>query len=51
MLAEGVVQFVSPLADNASGLVDVRAVFANPKGVIRPGVKGRLVSSPVRSTP
>jgi RND family efflux transporter MFP subunit len=51
MLAEGVVQFVSPLADNASGLVDVRAVFANPKAVIRPGVKGRLLSSPVRSTP
>ena len=51
VLAEGVVQFVSPLADNASGLVDVRAVFANPKGLIRPGVKGRLLGAPLRSTP
>ena len=37
--ADGVVNFISPLADNASGLVDVRIRFANPKGQIRPGAK------------
>jgi RND family efflux transporter MFP subunit len=37
--ASGVVNFVSPLADSASGLVDVRIRFANPKGQIRPGAK------------
>lgn len=42
----GVVHFVSPLADAASGLVDTRLRFSNPKGQIRPGAKGRL-SSPV----
>lgn len=40
--AEGVVHFVSPVADTASGLVDMRLRFANPKGLIRPGAKGRL---------
>ena len=38
--AEGQVQFVSPVADPASGLSEVRAVFANPRGQLRPGVKG-----------
>lgn len=42
--AEGVVYFVSPVADAASGLVDMRLRFANPKGQIRPGAKGRLAS-------
>lgn len=42
--AEGVVYFVSPLADAASGLVDVRLRFANPRGLIRPGAKGRLIA-------
>lgn len=37
--AVGMVNFVSPLADSASGLVDVRIRFANPKGLIRPGAK------------
>lgn len=37
--AMGVVSFVSPLADSASGLVDVRIRFDNPKGQIRPGAK------------
>lgn len=37
--ATGVVNFVSPLADSASGLVDVRIRFDNPKGQIRPGAK------------
>jgi RND family efflux transporter MFP subunit len=38
--AEGQVQFVSPVADPASGLSEVRAVFANPRGALRPGLKG-----------
>jgi RND family efflux transporter MFP subunit len=38
--AEGQVQFVSPVADPASGLSEVRAVFANQRGALRPGVKG-----------
>jgi RND family efflux transporter MFP subunit len=37
--ATGLVNFVSPLADSASGLVDVRIRFANPNGRIRPGAK------------
>jgi RND family efflux transporter MFP subunit len=37
--ATGRVNFVSPLADSASGLVDVRIRFANPNGRIRPGAK------------
>lgn len=44
--AEGLVYFVSPVADGASGLVDMRLRFPNPKGLIRPGTKGRL-SAPV----
>jgi RND family efflux transporter MFP subunit len=46
--ATGVVNFVSPLADSASGLVDVRIRFANPKGQIRPGAKAviRGVAAP-----
>jgi RND family efflux transporter MFP subunit len=48
--AEGVVHFVSPVADTASGLVDMRLRFANPKGLIRPGAKGRLsLSAPVKA--
>ena len=35
----GLVTFVSPVADSASGLVDVRVRFENPKGQIRPGAK------------
>lgn len=37
--AMGQVNFVSPMADSASGLVDVRIRFANPNGRIRPGAK------------
>lgn len=42
--ATGLVNFVSPLADSASGLVDVRIRFANPKGQIRPGAKATIRS-------
>jgi RND family efflux transporter MFP subunit len=42
--ATGLVNFVSPLADSASGLVDVRIRFANPNGRIRPGAKAVIRS-------
>ena len=50
MAAEGQVQFVSPVADPASGLSEVRAVFSNPRGALRPGLKGivRLPGVPQR---
>lgn len=41
----GLVNFVSPLADSASGLVDVRIRFANPAGRIRPGAKAVIRSA------
>lgn len=39
---EGQVFYVSPVADAASGLVDVRVRFPNPKGQIRAGSKGSI---------
>ena len=36
------VVFVSPVADAASGLVDVRVRFDNADGRVRPGAKGRI---------
>jgi len=41
---EGAVFFVSPVADAASGLVDVRVRFPNPKGQIRAGSKGSIAN-------
>lgn len=43
----GIVKYVSPVVDAASGLVDVRVRYPNPTGEIRPGLKGtvRLVKS------
>ena len=41
---EGAVYFVSPVADAASGLVDVRVRFPNPKGQIRAGSKGVIAN-------
>jgi hypothetical protein len=39
---------VSPIADPASGLVEVIAEFANTDGSIWPGTAGRLITlSPV----
>lgn len=39
---EGKVIFVSPVADAASGLVEVRIRFANKDGRVRPGAKARI---------
>lgn len=39
---QGKVFFVSPVADAASGLIDVRIRFDNQDGQVRPGVKARV---------
>jgi RND family efflux transporter MFP subunit len=39
---EGKIVFLSPVADSASGLVRMKAVFENPKGKIRPGLAGKM---------
>ncbi len=40
------VVFVSPVADPASGLVEVIAEFDNPDGAVRPGIAGRILVPP-----
>jgi len=42
-LVRGVVEFVSAVADPASGLVVVKVLFDNPQGRIRPGLSGTLL--------
>jgi len=39
----GTISFVSPVADPASGLVELRVTFPNPGERIRPGIKGSVV--------
>lgn len=38
----GAVGYVSPVVDPASGLVEVRVVFSNASGEIRPGIAGEV---------
>ena len=38
----GKVEFVSPVVDAASGLQEVRVLFANPDGTVRPGLSGTV---------
>lgn len=38
----GRVSFVSPVADPASGLVEVRIMFSNSQLIVKPGIKGRI---------
>jgi RND family efflux transporter MFP subunit len=40
---EGVIVFISPIIDAASGLLTVKVLFQNPDGAIRPGVRGYLL--------
>jgi len=40
---EGTIVFVSPVADTASGLIEVKAEFDNQDGSVRPGVSGSLL--------
>lgn len=42
--------FVSPVADPASGLVDVIAEFDNADGSIRPGTAGRIIATAASSS-
>lgn len=39
---EATLIYISPVADAASGLLRIKAIFDNPGGRIRPGVAGRL---------
>ena len=39
---DGKVVFISTVVDPASGLLRLKALFANPDGKLRPGVAGRL---------
>ncbi len=41
-LIPGRLTFVSPVADAASGLVELRVEFDNPNGQVRPGATGRV---------
>lgn len=40
--AEGYISFISPVADPASGLVEVQVSFDNTEGRIRPGLSARV---------
>jgi RND family efflux transporter MFP subunit len=40
---KGTIVFVSPVADTASGLIEVKAEFDNQDGSVRPGVSGSLL--------
>ena len=40
---KGRISFISPVADPASGLVKVKAIFENPEGRIKPGLAGRIL--------
>lgn len=40
---KGTIVFVSPVADMASGLIEVKAEFDNQDGLVRPGVSGSLL--------
>ncbi len=44
---KGIITFVSPVVDPASGLLEVKAEFENKNGAVRPGVEGfMLLKSP-----
>ncbi len=38
----GRLSYVAPVADAASGLVELRVMFDNPRGLVRPGASGRV---------
>ena len=40
---KGLIVFVSPVVDQASGLLEVKAEFDNQDGMVRPGVAGSLL--------
>jgi len=40
---KGTITFVSPVVDQASGLLTVKSEFENPDGSVRPGVAGSMI--------
>ena len=40
---DGVISYLAPVVDPASGLLKIKAVFENPDGKVRPGVAGRML--------
>jgi len=42
-LLRGVVELVSPVVDPSSGLVEIKVLFDNPEGRVRPGLSGMLL--------
>jgi multidrug efflux pump subunit AcrA (membrane-fusion protein) len=40
---QGIIAFVSPVVDPASGLLEVKAAFKNQDRSVRPGVEGFLI--------
>lgn len=45
-LVRGVVELVSPVVDPASGLVEIKVLFDNLEGRIRPGLSGTFLGKP-----
>jgi len=43
IVVKGKLVFVSPVVDQASGLLEVKAEFENQEGLVRPGVAGSLL--------
>ncbi len=43
---QGIVTFVSPVVDPASGLLEIKAEFDNQDGEVRPGVEGFMLLMP-----
>ncbi len=46
IIKQGIVTFVSPVVDPASGLLEIKAEFDNKDGEVRPGVEGFMLLMP-----
>jgi len=42
VVCQGIISFVAPVVDPASGLLKIKAIFENVEGKIRPGVAGTM---------
>jgi len=42
VLVPGIISFVAPVVDAASGLLKVKAIFENAEGKVRPGIAGKM---------
>ncbi|MBM3848374.1 MAG: efflux RND transporter periplasmic adaptor subunit [Verrucomicrobia bacterium] len=45
---KGKIHFISPVADPASGLIKIKALFENPEGRVKPGLAGRILLNAAR---